>query len=355
MILARRPVQIGLVLGLAALAASVVGAEHVLHRSPGEEPAGASTPSDSGTGTIVCFGHVDVEQGVASLAPLVPGRVARVEVREEEPVSAGTVLVRLDDRLAAGKFREAEAALREAGLQLTEAQKLPEQQQIQTAEQKAAIEAVRHRLAAAREVLARKQELVRIEQLNAREATAAAALVEELEALERAEEGKLAELRLHDPDLEVQRAREAVAAKQALLDQARQAREECVLKAPGDGTVLRILVSPGDVLGMPGQQPALLFCPSGPRIIRAEVEQEFAGQVAVGQGASIQDDTSAGTPRHGRVQRVSDWYTHRRSILQEPFQFNDVRTLECIVALDPGQPVLRIGQRVRVAIGPGLP
>ena len=37
----------------------------------------------------------------------------------------------------------------------------------------------------------------------------------------------------------------------------------------------------------------------------------------------------------------------------EPLQFNDVRTLECIVTLDPGQPPLRIGQRVRVTLEGG--
>jgi hypothetical protein len=34
---------------------------------------------------------------------------------------------------------------------------------------------------------------------------------------------------------------------------------------------------------------------------------------------------------------------------------NDVRTLECLVVLEPGQPPLRIGQRVRVLIGPVQP
>jgi hypothetical protein len=37
-------------------------------------------------------------------------------------------------------------------------------------------------------------------------------------------------------------------------------------------------------------------------------------------------------------------------MLLEPLQFNDVRTLECIITLDPNQPPLRIGQRVRVRI-----
>ena len=54
----------------------------------------------------------------------------------------------------------------------------------------------------------------------------------------------------------------------------------------------------------------------------------------------------------GQVARISDWYTHRRSILQEPLQLNDVRTLECLIALDSGQPPLRIGQRVLVTLQP---
>jgi hypothetical protein len=99
----------------------------------------------------------------------------------------------------------------------------------------------------------------------------------------------------------------------------------------------------------------VLFCPKGERLIRAEVEQEFAGQVTVGQTALVEDDTGTGATWTGKVLRVSDWFTHRRSILQEPLQFNDVRTLECLIAVAHGQPPLRIGQRVRVTIGQSGP
>jgi hypothetical protein len=65
----------------------------------------------------------------------------------------------------------------------------------------------------------------------------------------------------------------------------------------------------------------------------------------------VQDDSTGAGDWHGKVQRVSDWYSQRRSILLEPLQFNDVRTLECIVILDPNQATtLRIGQRVRVVL-----
>ena len=64
------------------------------------------------------------------------------------------------------------------------------------------------------------------------------------------------------------------------------------------------------------------------------------------------DDSRSGATWRGKIRRVSDWYGHRRSIWQEPLQFNDVRTLEGIIELEPGQPPLRIGQRVLVQVLP---
>jgi multidrug resistance efflux pump len=126
--------------------------------------------------------------------------------------------------------------------------------------------------------------------------------------------------------------------------------EQCDLKAPADGTVLRVLVRPGEVLSSQPRQPAVWFCPQTPRIVRAEVDQEFGYRVALGQPAVIRDDSTAAVTWRGQVYRVSDWYTHRRSILQEPLQLNDVRTLECLIAVEPGQAPLRIGQRVLVTL-----
>lgn len=333
--------------GLALLAGGVLGSARSHSRPTSPEPAPVSLVTSP---DVVCFGHVDVEGGVASLHPLASGRVSRVDVHEGERVRSGSVLLALDDRLARARVREAEAALRAAHAQLAQALQLPGQYRSKIAQQEGAAEAARHRLEAGRKVLARKRELARLDQLDIKEADAAEPVVRELHAVTRIEEEKLRDLRLADPAPVVERARIEIGAKEAQLDQARRGQEECLLQAPGDGTVLRILASPGDVLGTPAAQAAILFCPLKPRIIRAEVEQEFAGHVAPGQHASIQDDTTGGRTWSGRVFRISDWYTHRRSVLQEPFQFNDVRTLECLVAVDPGQPPLRIGQRVRVAL-----
>jgi multidrug resistance efflux pump len=345
---ARRAIAYAAGLGLATL--SLVIASRAFSSDQG--PAGRTVteaPAPEAP-AVVCFGHVDLEHGITSLYPVQPGRVEQVPAVEGKQASAGQVLLRLDRRPAEYAVRLARADLDAAQAQRDQAQKLIDQQAIKETEQQAVIDAVRFRLQAAESLLSRKEQL-RAVQTNDKELEAARAQREELKAVVRGEEGKLAELRLNDPRLSLRRAEADVAAKQARLDQALLALNECDLKAPADGTVLRVFAHVGEVLGAQPQRPALLFCPREPRVIRAEVEQEFAGRVAVGQPASIQDDSSSSETWKGTVASISDWYSHRRSILQEPLQMNDVRTLECVITLDPGQPPLRIGQRVRVHIG----
>jgi HlyD family secretion protein len=339
------------VLALMAAVTWATGTGRLLRSSGIAEPANdAGIPSSSpSAGSVVCFGYVDVESGVRSLYPLQPGRVEEVFVAENQHVPAGTVLLRLDTRLADGQVRQAKADLDAAQVRVSQAEKLVRQQPIKEAEQRAVIDAVRNRVKASEWLLARKADL-RGTLLSDKDFAAAQAQHEEARAVLRGEEQKLEELKLNDPHESVRLAELDVQARQSRLDLAQVALDECSLKAPVDGTILRLLIGRGDVLSAQPRQPAVLFCPRGPRLIRAEVEQEFAPRVALGQEASIQDDNSAAATWRGKVVRVSDWYTHRRSILWEPLQQNDVRTLECLIKLAPGQPPLRIGQRLRVTL-----
>lgn len=353
-----RSLVAGGLLGIVLLTASVAGSWMVLH---GHASNGKPAASKSGSlprgdeRSAVCIGYVDVETGVTPLYPVRPGRVEKVEVKENETVKAGQKLLSLDRRAAEYQERQAQADLTAAKAQTEQARKGVPRQELRDAQQQAAIDAVRQKLVAAEAMLARREELQNIQQVSSREIEASRAQTEELKAVLRAEEKKLEELRLNDPKLDVIRAEADVQAKEAQWNLAKLAVDECDLKAPGDGIILRVLVSQGEVLGGQPKQPAILFCPEGPRIIRAEVEQEFVRRVAIGQKAEIHDDTISGERWTGQVETLSDWFTHRRSIIIEPLQFNDVRTLECIVQVDEGQEPLRIGQRVRVVIGREIP
>ena len=65
----------------------------------------------------------------------------------------------------------------------------------------------------------------------------------------------------------------------------------------------------------------------------------------------VHDDADVSLSWHGRVERVAGWYSQRRAVLHDPSQMSDVRTLECVIVLDPGQPRFRLGQGVRVSLG----
>jgi HlyD family secretion protein len=304
----------------------------------------AETPEEP---RLVCVGHVDVEGGVVALRPVRSGRLVELTTHEGQDVRTGDVLLRLDDADARVGVRQAEAKLKAAKLRLEQVRKTPVEHQHDLTALRALLAAAESRLAAARQALARKQELHHEHQLGEHELKVAEEVVREMEATARAEKEKLDRLLVWDPKNAVAQAEAEVEVQQALLDQSRQALSQCTLRAPADGEVLRVLVSPGDVLAT---QTAVMFCPRQPRIVRAEVPQEFAGGVAVGQAAVIEDDSRPGQTWQGKVVRVSDWFTQRRSVLQEPQQRNDVRTLECIVAVEPDARPLRIGQRMRVIL-----
>ncbi len=342
-------------LGVAALAVSALGATWAFNNPAGAvPPEGPETPLRPGS--VIATGFADAEHGVVPLYPLQPGRVAEVLARDGKNVKAGEMLFRLDDEAARKRVLQAEAVLRAAELQLNESKKLPAQHKEKLTQQREAITAAQSEAAATRATHARLKNLFakQLSGVSAEEVTAAEKTVEAKEALVRLQESRLRELNLVDPDFETRKAEADVDGKRAKVEEARVGVKEYVVTAPSDGTVLRMLTNPGEALGATPRQPAVLFVPAGPRIVRAEVDQEWADRVAVGQVAFVQDETNT-TTRYlwrGRVARVADWYTQRRSSLGDPTQFQDVRTLEVIIELAPNQPPLRIGQRVRVTLEP---
>jgi multidrug resistance efflux pump len=306
------------------------------------------TQTSGGEQSWMATGHVDVEGGVTPLYPVSLGRVTSIEAKENEMVEAHAPLFHLDDAMAQFQVQEAEFAVRGAKEQLVQAQSLVAQHKAKIEAQKAAIKAA--------EADAKLAEIARdrIKRINnseinyARDLAAAETLLRKAQAGVEGENAKLNGLEVMKPDSAVRLAQNNVDAKQVLVRKAQKGVQECVVRAPVRGTPLRVLVGIGQTLGSNPRQPAIQFCPDRPLIVRAEVEQEFASRVQNDQPVVIQDHITGKECGQGKVASISRWYTHRRSILQDALQFNDVRTLECIIKLDGGSQDLRIGQRVRV-------
>jgi multidrug resistance efflux pump len=354
--------MLGILLALAM--GSFLMSQHVLPwviPSPEAGVAAAAGPGptpEEDRKVVVCFGYADLEGGVVTLHPSQPGRVEEIPVEENQEVPAGATLLRLDDRAARLRVEESRGVLDESLARLAKAEKGPEKYRAELARQKAAVEVARRRTTTAERSLAARQERQRVEAIGRTKddpvtgayVASSAEHVKEMEEAERLEKETLRSLELDDPVVDVSLAAAEVATMRARLRQAEQVLDDHTLKAPEAGRVLRIFVTRGELVSAQPKPAAIQFCPDRPRVIRAEVDQAFALRVKEGQPAVIEDDGHAESSWRGKVRRIADWYTHRRLVAEEQSQLKDVRTLECLVALDPGQPPLRIGQRVRVTI-----
>lgn len=347
-----------LFLGLVLLVVGVGGASWVVNRfwtpSAADEANRQRQPPstfDDDEEGVVCTGYVDLEHGIRSLAPLRPGRVAVVIAKENQHLDTGAPILRLEDKDAKYQVDEAASAATAAEIQLEEALKLEERQRARLAQQQAALDAAGFRLNAARQLLRHKEKQIKDDLGTVEEVDITRDEVKALEQKQRAEREKLAELKTVDPSLTLRKARTELQLARIRCERAQHQLDECTLKAPTPGTVQRIAVGAGDIVSGNPMQPIVRFCPDETPLVRAEVNQEFAERVKLGQSATIRDDSRSGTSWRGKVQRIAGWYEQRRPTTQDPSAFTDVRTVECLIAIDPGQPPLRIGQRMRAVIG----
>ena len=340
------PVWLGIVLLLASVVTAAVSLRS--HASDSSAASGTTAPSTGGDGRWMSIGYVDVEGGVTPLYPVTLGRVKSIQAHENERVQANAELFRVDDTLAVLKAREAEKGVDIARQQVVVAEQKANQYRQQIAAQKEAVNAASEDVKQARINRDKQKRNYEKELVDKQVAENAEALLQKAEAALRGKQKELAALEAIDPEEGVKLARLNVGLREAQLEQAREAVKQHVLRAPYAGTPLRVLVSVGETLGANPRQPAIQFCPDRPLLVRAEVEQEFAGRIQKGQTTRIQDHVTGDDLGRGTVASISRWITHRRSILLDPLQYNDVRTLECVIKLDSNAQTLRIGQRVRV-------
>jgi multidrug resistance efflux pump len=353
MTMARRGPLFFLALAGGALAAGFFLAQPLAPHAAGTDVPAPTfpPPSPARVPLVVCLGHVDIDGGVTAISPPHAGRVIDVCVDDGTAVQTGAVLLKLDDRPARFEADQARAAVETAKLRLSRAEQDLRQHPTRVAQLRAALESAEYKLSAARHHLQRQEELLKINNANIQDVRAAESQVKEQEAQARAAKERLAELDQFDPALPVREATADVAAAEARARAADYAIEQCAVRSPSAGTVLRVQTSVGEVVGGPGAVAPLLFCPDKPLIVRAEVEQEFVRRLAVGQKARVEDEAGGGAAWTGRVARVAGWYSSRRGTNDKPSAFKDVPTVECLIALDERRPPLRIGQRVQVMIG----
>jgi HlyD family secretion protein len=349
-----RSPRAGFIVMLVLLAGSIAGTAWWLNR-PGPGPLTESRPEEI---DVYCTGRVDAAGQVTGLVPVQPGRVVAVHVAEGATVAAGQPLVQLDDTAARARLVQAQATRDATQVELDAALRDKGRWPNQVAAREAILKAAAARVEAARKLLQQRKEQKQVAPLGKPELESMEAQVRELEQMEASQRLEMDDLKKLDPELKVRSVRAKLKAAEADCDLAEKAVADCVLIAPGPGTVLRLQAARGALLAPAATIPAVVFAPAGPLVVRAEVDQESLGRVAVGMPAEVQDENRPNGPVwRGRVKQIARWVAQRRNHVLEPGELNDVRTVECVIELDPPAEGLWIGQRMRVRIvrgvGPG--
>ncbi len=302
---------------------------------------------------IVCIGYVDSSQPLVHIEPSLVGRVTEVMVKEGQAVAAGAPLLLLEDEPHRLRLQEAEVALQAAQIEYAAAQAEVRAWPHRLNGQRAMVAAARERCDLARQLLDEKRKTSKYVTVSPVELVMAEGEWRQAQRLLEAEEARLREMQEIDPQWKLGVAESRRRSAELAVHQARRAVQDCVVRTPVAGTVLRINTCRGQTLSPGTMQSPIVLQPDGPVVIRAEIEQEFIGRVREGMRATITDaNRPDGLQRSGEVVQVSRWIDRRRPIAIDPGQLPDQRTFECVIRIDGDTSLLLIGQRVRVRLEP---
>jgi multidrug resistance efflux pump len=347
----RRIPGLGFVLAAALLVLPIAGVAWWLYRPKGSETIGGPGLADL---DVVCLGRIDGLTPVASLEPTIPGKVAEVYVSEGQAVQTGQRLMKLEDEALRLKEEEAKAAFEAAEVEVAAAKLERTLYPFRKAAQEAAVAAAGERVTAAEKLLDEKKKSMMFTTVTAGELSASESELNQLRHLKTAELSRLDELKssMESLNLKVRASESKRTMAEITRKQAEKAVRDCVLLAPTSGVVLRVQTSRGESVLPSGMQPPIIFRPDSPLVVRAELEQEFLGRVKPGMRAIVRDDSRADSATwNGTVVRVGNWVARKRTVVLDPGEVNDVRTVECVIALDGAPDGLLVGQRMRVRIG----
>ena len=278
-------------------------------------------PSAAQVSQVVGIGRVEPEMDLVDLSATTGGIITRILYQAGDTVTQGALLVQLDDELEQLAIRKFQ---RERGTQ--RAQIDVEQAGVQSAE--ARLAHAEQQLSTARELLKKGAETQQVVDDLANDVRTITADLARARALVKYAEGRLAEI---EQDL---RRSEAEAGKKKL-------------RAPSDGQILDILVSPGAALSQ--FTPFAQFAPAGQKIIRAEVDELFAQRLRTGQRVEIRYTGTTDVIASGEITLLSP-YLKRKSLFSEKAgDQEDRRVREIRVALRD-EPDLLINAKVECII-----
>ena len=307
----------------------------------------APVPTRARPAALVAPGHIEPVRDPVKLGFEIPGRIVAIEVEEGDRVTAHQVIARLDDRLARARVVAAQAAVAQARAHLALAKRGPRAEDVAAAraDADAAAAAAQHRATEQ----ARSEELGKRGAVpsSAVDADDAAARIATAQAA--AAGARYASLAKGTRVEQIDEAAAQLAAAQADLDAATVALDQTILRAPGDGAILRRTAEVGTLVQTMTPSPIVTFADLHQLEVRAEVDEADIAAIAQGQAAYATADAFGEQRFPIHITRITHELGRRSVRDDDPRARVDTRVLEVLAAFDaPPAIALPLGLRVDV-------
>jgi len=128
----------------------------------------------------------------------------------------------------------------------------------------------------------------------------------------------------------------------------REQLSKCVVTAPADGAVLRLLVRPGESFSIYAPRPLLTLADTSVRRVRAEIDERDLASVRLHQKTLVFSNADQSEKFEGTVERIAPSMGRKKILSSDPAEKTDHDVLEAIVLLPPAAKKLPLGMRVVV-------
>lgn len=296
-------------------------------------------------------GLVEPAQRETRVAAQVTAVVKKVAVTEGQVVSAGDLLVQLENgvEVAQRDASQADLAAERAALSRTMKGLRVEDRDAVSADTQAA----KARAELSQSVLQRTEQLAKTGAATPDELERARRSAQQDQAGFKAADARLraAESGSRGEDIALQRAR--VLAAEARLAQAQAQLDRLSIRAPINGEVLQVKVREGELYSFQNAEPLLVMGDTRTLRVRMDVDERDIAKVRVGARAAVTADAFGDTRFEGSVVEVGRRFGRKNVRTDDPTERNDTKILEVLIQLESkGQ--LVPGQRVTsfITVGP---
>jgi multidrug resistance efflux pump len=296
---------------------------------------------------LACPGRIEGKSETISVGAAIDGVIQTISVREGQEVSKGETLavIGCSDLQSSREVARAEAdSLRQTRLRLMHGSRDEERQ------------AAAQRTIAARAVLAQsKAQMDRMTKLWDAAATSRASFEEAKRDYDVADAQLKQALRNEElsnaPPLaeELAKADADIQAAEQRIQLAEERIGKCVVRAPEDGTILRVHMRAGESFALLSPKPLFSIADLSVKRVRAEVDEKDIRSVRVGQKILISTDSDRRSRAQGTVVKIASMMGRKSVFTGEPMDKSDRDVLEVLADLDEtAAENLPVGLRVTV-------